>query len=359
VLFAVLSVFGGVGILLYLVGWLFLPGDDEPASPVESLIGRGPGRRRTGEVVQAALLIVVGLILAGILANGDGGDIFLLLVVVVGVVLLVRNLDDRRAGGPPAPQPAPPPHPAYQPYEPNPYPPYDPARTAAMPAGPVPTATAVQPEPPAAPVPVKERKDRSILGRLTLSALLLVLGVTAALDAGNAIDPQARHYLALSVGVLGIGLVVGAWRGRARGLVWLGLPLTLVLAVVATAEVSLDGGTGDRLYRPQSIADVRDDYRIGAGSLRLDLSDLDFTGQSVTSKVSAGIGNVEVLVPREVDVEVIGRTGVGEAELFGERDDDFQDRTVFDDGPDGEGGGRLQLVLEVGLGRVEVERATA
>jgi hypothetical protein len=356
----VLSVFGGAGILLYLVGWLFLPGDDEPASPVESLIGRGSGRRRTSEVIQAALLIIVGLVLAGVLAHGDGGDVFLLVVVIAGVVLLVRNLDDRRAGGPPAPQPAAPPPPAYQPYEPyQPYAPYDPTRTTAMPAGPAPTATAVQPGPPPVPAPVKERKERSVLGRLTLSALLLVLGVTAALDAGNAVDPQARHYLALSAGVLGIGLVVGAWRGRARGLIWLGIPLTLALVVVGTAEVSLDGGTGDRQYRPQSIAEVREDYRIGAGSIRLDLSDLDFTGQSVTSKVSAGVGNVEVLVPREVDVEVIGRTGLGERELFGERDDDLQDRTVFDDGPDGEGGGRLQLVLEVGLGRVEVERAAA
>ena len=67
-----------------------------------------------------------------------------------------------------------------------------------MPAGPAPTATAGgrsrwSRRPPRS----KPRKERSILGRLTLSALLLVLGVTAALDAGGAIDPEARHYLAL------------------------------------------------------------------------------------------------------------------------------------------------------------------
>ena len=55
-----------------------------------------------------------------------------------------------------------------------------------MPAGPAPTATAVQPPVVPPPPPVKPRKERSILGRLTLSALLLVLGVTAALDAAGA-----------------------------------------------------------------------------------------------------------------------------------------------------------------------------
>ena len=359
VLFAVLSVFGGAGILLYLLGWLFLPAAGEPVSPVESLIGRGGGRR-TGDVVQVVLLVLVGLVLAGVLARGDGGDIFLLLVVVAGIVLLVRNLDERRDGRPPAPPVVPPPPPAYQPYEPNPYPPYDPTRTAAMPAGPVPTATAAWPEPVVAPVPVKAPKERSILGRVTLSALLLVLGVTAALDAGGAIEPQARHYLALSVGVLGLGLVVGAWRGRARGLVWLGIPLTVALAAVSTAEVSLDGGAGDRLYQPQSVAEVQDDYRIGVGSLRLDLTDVDFTSRAVTTSVSAGIGNVEVVVPREVDVEVVGRAGIGEVALFGQHvDGGSRERTVVDDGPDGEGGGSLQLVLDVGVGRVEVDRAAA
>jgi phage shock protein PspC (stress-responsive transcriptional regulator) len=357
VLFAVLSVFGGAGILLYLLGWLFLPAADEPTSPVESLLGRGSGRR-TGDVVQAALLVLAGLILAGVLAGGDGGDVFLLLVVIAGIVLLVRNLDERRDRRPPAPPPAAPPPAAYQPYEPAPYPyPYDPARTAAMPAGP-PTATVVEP-PPVPPPPVKEPKERSILGRLTLSALLVVLGVTAALDAGGAIEPQARHYLALAVGVLGIGLVVGAWRGRARGLVWLGLPLTVALVAVSTAEVSLEGGAGDRQYRPQSVAEVQDEYRVGVGNLQLDLTGVDFTGRSVVTSASAGLGNVEVRVPRDVDVEVVARAGIGEADLFDERVNGGSQRTVVDTGPDGEGGGSLRLTLEVGGGRVEVDRASA
>ena len=358
VLFAVLAVFGGAGILLYLLCWLFLPADDEPSSPVESLIGRGSGGRRAGDVVQAALLVVVGLILAGVLARGDGGDVFLLLVVVAGIVLLVRNLDERREGRPPPPPPVTPPPAAYQAYQQDPYP-YDPTRTAAMPTGPAPTATAVQPPVVPPPPPVKPRKERSILGRLTLSALLLVLGITAALDAAGA-DPQARHYFALALGVVGIGLVVGAWRGRARGLIWLGVPLAVALVAVSTAEVSLEGGTGDRQYRPQSVGEVQDEYRVGIGNLVLDLTDIDFAERTVVTSASAGLGNVEVRVPRDVDVEVVARAGIGEADLFDERvNGGSQQRTVVDNGLDGPGGGDLQLTLEVGVGRVEVDRATS
>jgi len=227
-----------------------------------------------------------------------------------------------------------------------------------MPTGPA--ATVVPPPPAVPPAPVREPKQRSILGRLTLSALLLVLGITAALDAGGAIDPQARHYLALTVGVLGLGLLVGAWRGRARGLIWLGLPLTVALVAVSAAEVSLDGGAGDRQYRPLSVVEIQDEYRVGVGNLRLDLTAVEFTERSVVTALSAGIGNVEVIVPRDVDVEVVGKTGIGPAELFGERvNGGSQERTVLDDGPDGEGGGSLRLTLEVGVGRVEVDRATS
>ena len=355
VLFAVLTVFGGAGILLYIVAWLFLPDQDQASSPAESLIGRGRG----GDTVQAVLLAVAAFALAGLLLRGDVGDLVLIVVVAVGGILLARHLDERRDSMPPVQPPAPPyqPHQAYQPYQP--YQPYDPV-PAGMGAGAAATATATYPVVTTEPPPVKPPKERSVLGRITLSVLLLVLGIAAALDAAGVVDPQARHYLALATGVLGLGLIVGAWRGRARGLVWLGIPVTVALIAVSTAEVNLDGGAGDRQYRPLSVGEVQDRYEVGVGNLELDLSELDLTGRVLSTTASAGIGHVQVLVPREVDVEVVGRAGIGEADLFGERvEGSSPERTVLDDGPDGEGGGRLELVVEVGVGRVEVDRAAA
>jgi phage shock protein PspC (stress-responsive transcriptional regulator) len=353
VLFAVLTVFGGAGILLYVVGWLFLPDEDQPTSPAEHLVGRGGNRG--SDTVQAVLLAVAALILTGLLLRGDAGDIVLILLVVGGTILLVRRLDERR--GDVAPPAAPPPtgYQPYQPYDPQPYDPYRLPETGTATA-----ATDMLPyPPPAAPVPERRRR-RSPLGWITLSVLLLVLGVTAALDAAGVVDPMPRHYLALALGVVGLGLIVGAWRGRARGLVWLGIPLTVALVAVSTAEVRLDGGVGDRHYRPLSVADVQSRYRVGVGNLELDLTDVSFAERAVTTSVSAGIGNVRVVVPANVDVRAVGKAGLGEADVFGEEaSGTASERTVVNDGPDGSGGGTLNLLLEVGIGRVEVDRASA
>ena len=198
-----------------------------------------------------------------------------------------------------------------------------------------------------------------MLGGLTLSAVLVALGALAAVDASGANLPHGA-YPATALTVLGLGLLVGAWLGRARGLVWLGLPLTLALVVVSGSQVAFSGGAGDRQYRPLTVAEVRDRYEVGIGNLELDLSDLDFAGRSVSTTATAGIGNVLVTVPRNVDVDVVGRAGVGEADLFGEKASGTSpERTRLDEGPDGEGGGRLRLVLDVGVGRVEVDRETA
>ena len=39
VLLGVLSFFSGVGILIYLIGWLMIPSEGDTASPIESLLG--------------------------------------------------------------------------------------------------------------------------------------------------------------------------------------------------------------------------------------------------------------------------------------------------------------------------------
>jgi len=50
VLFAVLTLFGGAGLLLYLIGWLLLPDEGQESAPVESLLGRG----RSSSAIEAA-----------------------------------------------------------------------------------------------------------------------------------------------------------------------------------------------------------------------------------------------------------------------------------------------------------------
>jgi phage shock protein PspC (stress-responsive transcriptional regulator) len=357
VLFAVLTLFGGSGILLYAVCWLFLPADDQPMSPAESLIGRGTsGSSRSRDVAIAVGLIAAGLVLAGVLTLGDGGDLALVLVVVGGAYFLLRHLQERREGGPPQPvAPAPPP---------VPYQAFDTGTTATMTAPVEPGLPALpaplEPWAPPAPPKVKQKREHSILGALTVSVLLLVLGVTAALDAGDVVNPGADDYLALALGVLGLGLVVGGWFGRARWLAWPGIPLLAVLVVVSTSGISLEGGTGDRTYTPLRAAAIQPEYRIGVGSVRLDLSAVDFTEQLVRTKVSAGVGSVQVTIPRDVDVSIDGRAGIGTIELLDRTQSGTSvSNTIVDHGPAGDGSIDLTLDLDVNIGEVVVNRAQA
>jgi phage shock protein PspC (stress-responsive transcriptional regulator) len=366
VLFAVLTLFGGAGLLLYLVGWLFLPDEGQRYSAAESLVGRGRSGSSTAE---AALLAGAAFVLGILLIRGDAGDLALLAVVVIGIVLIVRKIDERRRQEP-GPSWAGPPYPP--PGEAPPYRAAEPAGASWVSAGgpgePLATAsttTGVLPPspygyPPPQPAPPRPRRARSVLGLLTLSAMLVALGVLAALDVSGVLDPAARHYLALALAVLGAGLLAGAWLGRARWLIAVGIPLTLALVAASTAQDTFRGGTGERLVHPITSTDVQPRYELGAGSLDLDLSDVDFTEQSGRTTVHLGAGNVSIVVPRNVDVTVHAGAGVGSLDLLGSHYDGVGlDRSFADEGPDGSGGGDLDLTVEVGLGHVEVDRVAS
>jgi len=211
------------------------------------------------------------------------------------------------------------------------------------------------PPPPAPAAP----REHSALGMITVCLLLVVLGVAAALTASGAIDPEGDDLLAVSVGTIGAGLLVGAWFGRARWLTWLGIPLLLALIVVSTSNVSFKGGVGDRRYDPSTAAEIQPEYRVGVGNVRLDLSNVDLSKQLVRTKVSAGVGNVQVIVPRTADVAVDGRAGIGEVNLLGQvANGTSAQRSVVDHGPGGDGTIDLTLDLDVSIGQVEVDRAT-
>ncbi len=195
---------------------------------------------------------------------------------------------------------------------------------------------------------------------ITISLLLVVLGVTAALTAAGAINPEPDDLLAMAVGTIGAGLLVGAWFGRARWLTWLGIPLLIALIIVSASNVSLKGGAGDRRYAPRTVAEVDPSYRIGVGNIQLDLSNVDFSEHLVQTKVSAGVGSIEVIVPRNADVSIDGRAGIGEVDLFGQvANGTSATRSVVDHGLGGDGVIDLTLDLDVSIGQVEVDRAAA
>jgi phage shock protein PspC (stress-responsive transcriptional regulator) len=361
VLFVVLAFFGGLGILAYIVLWLGTPADGDTASPVEAVFGRGHSSTSSALTVIAGVATV--LIFAGTLDNWPWPVVWFL--VIAGAIVFAVVVQNRSRGGTPAafvPSPAPQPaqYPAVDAVT-EPIPPvahgYQPAFA---PHGPYASA----PPPPVGkpPRPPKPPREHSRLGLLIFSTALVVLGVMGLVELATEVDIQPAAYIAAALAVVGVGLVVGAWLGRARSWIFIGFGLVLAL-IISTAGGRDDwqsgrNGGGDITWAPTTLSELRSDYEHQFGTATLDLRELDFTGQERTVRVRIQTGDLQVKLPDNVDVLTTTDVRLGNATIFdhdvnGARVDNF---TVTDLGDDGAGGGTLHLELDVSLADAEVSR---
>ncbi len=195
-----------------------------------------------------------------------------------------------------------------------------------------------------------------MLGRFTLATMLLVIGAIALLDNAGVVEPSARHYVGAVVGLAGLGLIVGAWWGRARALIAIGVLLLPVLLVASVVRVPFSGEFGEKSVRPASVVDLADEYRLGAGDLRIDLRDIDVAGDTVGFEATVGAGRLTVIVPAGPAVAVDARVGFGELEVFGLVTDGVGREIMILPAQQG-AAGLLDIAVEVGFGQVQVLRA--
>ena len=161
--------------------------------------------------------------------------------------------------------------------------------------------------------------------------------------------------LAILAIVAGVALVVAGLAGGARWLIVPALVLVLPLAIVAAADVRVDGGVGERQYRPASVEEMRAGYELGAGELVVDLRDVDLPAGTTRMEIDMGIGHAVVRVPEDACVSSDVQIGAGHAQVLDRVSDgldvDFaQAATPAGDGP------RLVLDGELGIGALEVVR---
>ncbi len=376
VVLAVLTIFGGIGAMIYLIAWLLLPADGDTASPIEALAGRGQSRTSTVRTILGTVILV--LFIAGYMSEPFRAAPLLAILLLGGVLLLLlrdrsRNRDSAAtpayAGGPayaagtgyPAGYAAP----GYPPSAPTPAgapllppPPFAPYGPFVTPPPPPPVA------PPTFSRPPKPPKPRSRLGLLTFSVMLLVLGGLAVANlAGIHVTPVA--FIAAALGVVGLGLLIGTWVGRSYGLIPLGIALSLALgggyAALNHGEWP-DGwtGAGDVTWAPPTVDAMRSSYHQNVGDATLDLSNVDFSNTSRTVEVDVGvdIGSLKIILPPDVDVTVDATVDIGDANVFRESWDGIgaDTRSVTDLDDDGPGGGRLHVSANVGAGDLEVQR---
>ncbi len=135
------------------------------------------------------------------------------------------------------------------------------------------------------------------------------------------------------------------------------IPLALALALpagfVQAAGVELDGGYGEKRYRPSSVAELRDRYEMAAGELTIDLRDVDLPAGDRPLRLELGMGEAEVIVPDDVCVATRAEVGMGEVRLFGDRSGGV-DVDLHDAPPAPAGTARLVIDADVGLGELRV-----
>jgi hypothetical protein len=171
--------------------------------------------------------------------------------------------------------------------------------------------------PPRAPV---VRRPPSPLAWYVCAAALIAVGLLALVSQIAHVAVAPGQFFGAALAILGIGLVVGGWWGRARILILLAL-LLMPLAVTASfITAPLEGGIGDQRYAPVSTAEVRDEYRSLGGRLVLDLTGLHLGPGLVHISASVAMGQLMVILPREASVEMRTRVGAGDSYVLGSQD---------------------------------------
>ena len=412
--FVALTLAGGAGILVYLLCWVLIPPAFGPSLPPGGAAGGPP---RQGQAIVSTALrqrgwrnyLAIGAVLlaVAILCSPFTRPpvVFALLLIALGVLLLVRDQPSGAvpgarpaAGGPeqasaattaPSAEQGPP---AGQEHWAAGAPP----GTPDLPHGAWASEPAVEQSPgwrqpqgwsqgsswgqaPGSPPSVGEGRGgwgssaaavaeraprpRAIIGWVTVALALLAGGVAGALDNFGAVSVTPATTLALMLTVIGAGLLVASVWGRAGWLILLGVLLVpIVMATSLLNDVSLTGETGDQVERPLTLADVNREYRLAAGQLTIDLSQVRFGSQPTTIRARVSAGEMIITVPAEQPVTVNARAGIGDLQVLGHQTSGVQIRSdVHSDGSPGKPDrpaqlGQLTIDLRVGVGSIRVVR---
>ncbi|WP_159103242.1 PspC domain-containing protein [Tsukamurella sp. 1534] len=171
------------------------------------------------------------------------------------------------------------------------------------------------PEPAAQTAPATLPKQRSRVTAITLGAALLTAAGIAAVNLLGVASISAVPAAAMVLGVVGIGLVFGAFRRSGYGLLLAAIPLAGFVVIGTTAQnVGFsDAPRGDQKFTVVDPATLRDAYTVQVGDLKLDLRDMALDrDRTVTTRVA--VGDTTITVPESMNVKVVCTISVGDAD---------------------------------------------
>jgi phage shock protein PspC (stress-responsive transcriptional regulator) len=403
---ALLALSGGIGLVLYLAGWLLIPVEGNEKALAEDLMGESV--RRWPKELWITLVVVASLAMFTVFGwlspFGVGPAIVIAVIWYFGFYKGRRGkadevptppTDARRASaespqpqfvrypGPPTPfteaaeawqrrveehlrqepvegrtaatppdnWPSPPPANVFQPtLDP------EPAEHTAFLAEPDPVGLYVEPAP-AVPVKMSATRSAKRLRMVSLIALGLTLAGLGVTQAFGVAIPLAA-YLAAALLVIGITLVVATWLGMARGLLPVGALLAVAVLVVTAAgpALQLPGMATSHVYTTLAELPAAGDSE-DFGRLAVDLSQLAVTADTdYTAHVD--LGRLEVRVPDDAYVVVNYTADMGAVHAYGEEIKAGSEITGQINPPQPAQPGQpiLTLNLSVDAGNIQVQR---
>lgn len=196
---------------------------------------------------------------------------------------------------------------------------------------------------------------RAPWGRIVIGLLFVFGGVVWLLDAADLVVARASVVFAVALIVIGLGMIATARRDFHGGLFAAGIVITALLVVTSVIPVRVTGGVGERSVTPSTAAQIEESYDLAMGQLTVDLRGVDLPTGETEISVNVGMGELVVLVPAGVTVEVRGRVAAGEINVLG-RSNSGVGVAMDERFDDGDAEATLKLDLQVGFGQIEVRR---
>jgi phage shock protein PspC (stress-responsive transcriptional regulator) len=412
--FAILALSGGIGVVLYLAGWLMVPEEGRQTSYLDQAIPQSRNWSREAKFVIVGIACVIGLITLSSLAPFTAVAAIVVIAVwyfgyyrnrprtqdhhhtdpsqpfgssqqvpvaeeptqfikfgseqtpfteaakawqlrIGDYLEAVRSTAPDAAANHPSPSTTAADVPAEQQSTADPY-----RQAYYAHPDPVGLYTAAEPTPTAVkltdPRIAMRRRTSRRLGLVSLVVLgLSMTGLGIASTLGATIS--VASYLAVALLVIGLTLLAGTRFGRPPGMAFAAFVLAIAMlgALFSPQAVRMINDVGLQQIHYTSGATMKPADRLEAGNLSVDLRRLELQ-QSRTYSATVNSGRLEVFLPEDATVRVRGTVGDGGLQLPGEKIRWGSDLVLNWPAPPNASGPVLTVNLRVDEGHLEVHR---